>query len=120
GEVTHGGHDRREPGDRPGSQVVAVGEPAGDDDRVDAVEVIPVVEDDLSLCAERADRLDDVHLAVGAGEGDDRDVHRHAHTAPDTAAAPEAASTPEIDAVEFPITGVDSNRCQTAASTAAS
>ena len=87
-----------------------MGEPAGDDDRVDAVEVIPVVEDDLSLCAERADRFDDVHLAVGAGEGDDRDLHRHDHTAPDTAAAPEAASTAEIVAVESSITGLERKR----------
>src|SRR5690606_22694609 len=57
-----------------------------------------------------ADSFGDVHLAVGAGEGDDRDVHRHAHTAPDTAAAPEAASTAEIVAVESSITGLDRKR----------
>ena len=32
-------HDRREPGDRAAAQVVAVGEAAGQDDRVDAVQI---------------------------------------------------------------------------------
>ena len=39
----HLGHHRREAGDRAAAQVVAVGEPAGEHDRVDALQVVVAV-----------------------------------------------------------------------------
>ena len=36
-------HERREPRERAGAQVVAVGEAAGDDDRVDVLQVVVAV-----------------------------------------------------------------------------
>ena len=60
-------HHRREPGDRAGAQVVAVGEPAGHDHRVDAAHGGVGVEQQLGLAAERLDRVQDVELAVRPG-----------------------------------------------------
>ena len=51
GEVAHGVHDRREPGDGAGAQVVAVGEAAGHDDGVDAVDRAVAVPEDAGLAA---------------------------------------------------------------------
>ena len=77
GELADRVHDRREAGDGTGPQVVAVGEPAGDDHRVDAADGGVAVPEELGLAAERRDRLDDVELAVRAGEEDDADAWRH-------------------------------------------
>ena len=55
GEALDLDHDRREPRQRAGAQVVAVGEPAGDDHRVDALEVVVAVpEQDRVADAEAA------------------------------------------------------------------
>ena len=54
-----------------------MGEPAGDDDGVDTVTVGIAVPEDLGVAAERADGLDDIELAVGAGEQDDADTGGH-------------------------------------------
>ena len=69
-------HRRREAGDRAGAQVVAVGEAAGDDDRVDAGEVGLLVPDQPRLADQRAG-VQRVPLVAGAGELDDPEA-RHA------------------------------------------
>jgi hypothetical protein len=67
-------HDRREPGDGAGAQVVAVGESAGDDDAVDAVQVGVAVPQwhDVGHAARRQAGVD---VVTGAGEGDDAELH---------------------------------------------
>ena len=55
GVLGHRIHHRREPGDRPGPQVVAVGEPAGDHHRVDTVHRGVGVEQQLGVAAELLD-----------------------------------------------------------------
>ena len=72
-EVAHGVHHRREPGDRAGAQVVAVGEAAGDDDGVEAGDGAIAVPHELAGAAEVLDRVHDVELAVRAGEHHDAD-----------------------------------------------
>ena len=74
-------HHRREPGDRAGAQVVAVREPAGHDDRVDAAHGRVAVPEHLGLAAELLDRPHDVELAVRAGEQHDADPRAHAQRA---------------------------------------
>ncbi len=67
-------HDRREAGDRPDAQVVAVGEAAGDDDRVDALQVVVAVPEQHRL----ADALaggECVRLVAGPGKLDDAEPH---------------------------------------------
>ena len=49
GELDHRLHHRREAGDRAGAQIVAVGEAAGDDDGVDALQVAVAVPEQLGL-----------------------------------------------------------------------
>ena len=49
GELGHLLHHRREAGDRAGAQVVAVGEAAGDDHRIDALQVAVAVPQDHRL-----------------------------------------------------------------------
>ena len=73
GEALDRVHHRREAGDRPGPQVVTVGEAPGNDDGVDAVERSARRARRCSAVAPSADeRLDDVVLAVRAREDDDR------------------------------------------------
>src|SRR5262249_17927523 len=60
-------HRGREAGDRAGAQVVAVGEPARDDDRVGAAKVVVLVPDAPCL-AEQAACVERVSLVAGAGE----------------------------------------------------
>ena len=60
-------HRRREAGDRAGPQVVAVGEAAGDDDRVDAAQVALLVPDQPRLAEQRAG-VQRVPLVAGTGE----------------------------------------------------
>ena len=67
-------HHRREAGDGAGAQVVAVGEAAGDDDRVDALEVAVAVPELDRVARERA-REPRVGVVTGAGEGDDAELH---------------------------------------------
>ena len=73
-EVDHGLHRRREARDRAGTQVVAIGEAAGDDDRVGAFEVALAVPDQLGVtdppgCFERVD------LVTRAGKLQNPELH---------------------------------------------
>ena len=68
-------HHRREPGDRAAAQVVAVGEAAGQHDRVDAVQVGVGVPERDRLGAGDAHRAAGVAVVERAGEGDDADLH---------------------------------------------
>src|SRR5690606_28739757 len=100
-------HDRGEPGDGAGPQVVTVGEAPGEDDGVHLVEVAVGVPDELGLAAEVPDGLDDVELAVGPREGDDADPRRHQTT-----------STAERVTSAASITGLIRNRWQTSSTSA--
>ena len=75
GELGDRLHRRREAGDRAGPQVVAVGEAAGDDDRVDAAEVALFVPDQPRLAEQRAG-VQGVPLVAGTGELEDAPDHR--------------------------------------------
>ena len=75
-------HHGREAGDSAGAQVVAVGEAAGDDHRVDALRARVAVPEDLALRAELLDREDHVLFAVRAREQDDADAFGHQLTEP--------------------------------------
>ena len=66
-------HHRREARDRADPQVVAVGEAAGDDDRVGAAQVVVGVPEQLGV-ADPPRRLQRVHLVTRAGEADDADL----------------------------------------------
>ena len=70
-------HHRGEARDGARAQVVAVGEAAGHDDRVDAARRVVAVPQDGASTAERLDGPDDVLLAVRAGEQDDADSRTH-------------------------------------------
>ena len=70
-DLAHDGSGRR---DRAAAQVVAVGEAAGDDDRVDAVQVGVLVPQGHSLRASDFNRAGGVAVVEGAGEGDDSDA----------------------------------------------
>ena len=61
-------HHRAEAGDGARSQVVAVGEPAGQHDHVDAVQRPVAVPHQLGRAAKALDRCDYVVLTVGARE----------------------------------------------------
>ena len=67
-------HDRREARDRAHAQVVAVGEAARDDHRVDALQVVVAVPQQHRLphALGRAQRVD---VVAGAGEADDAELH---------------------------------------------
>ena len=73
--VDHRLHHRREARDRADAQVVAVGEPAGDDDGVDAVEVAVGVPEEHRP-RRRARGQQRVDLVAGAREADDAELHR--------------------------------------------
>ena len=66
-ELDHRLHRRREARDRAGAQVVAVGEAAGDDDRVGASQVALAVPDQLGV-ADAPGRVQRVDLVAGARE----------------------------------------------------
>ena len=76
-EVGDGPHDRAEAGDHTGPHVVAVREPAGQDDRRDAIERGVLVPQDDRLGPGQLERVDGVAVAVAAGEDDDPDADRH-------------------------------------------
>ena len=69
------GHDRAERGDRAAAQVVAVAEAAGQDERVDALEVVRAVPERDGLGAGEAHGALGVAVVERAGEGDDPDAH---------------------------------------------
>ena len=71
----HLGHHRREAGDRAAAQVVAVGEAAGQHDRVDALEVVVAVPQRDGLRPGQAYGAAGVDVVEGTGEGDDPDLH---------------------------------------------
>jgi hypothetical protein len=74
GEFGHRLHHRSEPGDGAGTQVVAVGEAAGNDDRVDALQVtVGVLEQDGF--ADTLRRPERVNLVTRSGETDDAEFH---------------------------------------------
>ena len=73
-ELGHLLHHRREAGDRPGAQVVAVGEAARHDHRVDALQVAVAVPQDHRL-ADPLRGQQRVDLVTGAGEADDAELH---------------------------------------------
>src|SRR4051812_20999971 len=78
GEAADCLHRGREAGDRSGAQVVAVGEPAGDDHAIEVREVGLLVPDQPAL-ADTLDRLERIPLVAGAGELDHAD---HAGSVP--------------------------------------
>ena len=84
-------HDRAEPRDDAGAQVVAVREAAGQQDAVHAVEIRRLVPQDHRLRAGERDGVDRVDVAVGAREQDDADAGRHP-AAPAVAVVAPAAS----------------------------
>ncbi|GAA1476934.1 hypothetical protein GCM10009623_13800 [Nocardioides aestuarii] len=69
------GHDRREAADGAAAQVVTVGEPAGQDDRVDVAQVVVAVPERDRLVAADRDRAARVVVVERAREGDDPDLH---------------------------------------------
>ena len=75
GEGQHRGHHRREAGDRAHAQVVPVGEPAGDDHGVDAVQVRIRVPEELGL-AHAVGREQGVALVAGTGKADHAEAHQ--------------------------------------------
>ena len=81
-EVRDRPHDRAEPGDDPGPHVVAVREPAGQDDRGDALERGLLVPQDDRLGAGEVEGVDRVAVAVAAREDDDPDADRHRQPSP--------------------------------------
>src|SRR4029078_6961603 len=73
-------HDRAEPGDHPGAEVITVGEPARQEDPGDAREIDVVVPERHGLCACDLERIDRVDVAVRTGEDDHPDPDAHAGT----------------------------------------
>src|SRR5262249_14585410 len=74
----HRVHDRREAGDGPGAEVVAVGEASRHHHRVDALHRTGPVPEQLGLAAELLAHPRDVELAVRAREHDDTHSGTHA------------------------------------------
>src|SRR5262249_12418507 len=79
GERLHLAHDRAPGRHRAGAEVVAVAEAAGQDDDVDAAEVVVLVPEDDPLRALRREDtragVERVVVAVRAGEADDPELH---------------------------------------------
>ena len=83
GELGDGAHRGREPRHRAGAQVVAVREPAGEDDGVQFRELVVAVPDELRVRSERRESPGRVTVVVRAGEDDDADPRaKLAHAAP--------------------------------------
>ena len=77
GELRDRLHHRREPRDRPGAQVVAVGEAAGDDHRVDALQIAVGVPQHHRV-AHALGGVERVDVIARAGEADDAELHEPA------------------------------------------
>src|SRR5438270_6062028 len=75
GERGHRAHHGAEAGDGARAQVVAVGEASGKDHGVGVADGVVAVPHQSGLTAGRADGLDHVVLAVGAGEDDHANSH---------------------------------------------
>ncbi|GBD45230.1 hypothetical protein HRbin41_00030 [bacterium HR41] len=74
GEAAHRAHHRREPGERPGAQIVAVREAARDHNAVETGEVAFAVVDEVRLAEARACQQR-VAVVTGAGEAHDSETH---------------------------------------------
>src|SRR6478752_2986160 len=85
-------HDRCEAGDGAAAQVVAVGEAAGEDDRVDAPEVRVAVPERDGLAAALADGTRRVTVVERTGERDDADLH--CASSPDSPGASSSPASP--------------------------
>src|SRR5262249_43523276 len=69
-------HDWREPRDRAGAQVIAVREPAGQDDEIRAAERRVLVPDEWRIQPQHVlGRVIGVVIAVGSWKNDDRNFH---------------------------------------------
>ena len=86
-------HHRREARDRADAQVVAVGEAAGHDDRVDAAQVAVAVPEQLGV-AEAPAGQQRVDLVAGAGEADDAELHAASLDRADRPRSPRSAGSP--------------------------
>src|SRR5437016_10240246 len=76
GKMLHRPHDRREPGDGPGPQIIAVRKSAWQDDCVQAIEGCLLVPDFPNLLAKNVgEHMHAVVIAVGAWKDDNSDVH---------------------------------------------
>src|SRR6478752_253836 len=91
GRLDHRRHHRGEAGDRAAAEVVAVGEAAGQHDRVDALEVVVAVPERDRLVAADRDGATGIDVVERAGEGDDTDLH--ARPASCATSATECSST---------------------------
>src|SRR6478609_6244195 len=89
-------HDRCEAGDGAAAQVVAVGEAAGEDDRVHAPEVRVAVPERDGLAAALADGTRRVTVVERTGERDDADLH--CASSPDSPAASASSASPAASA----------------------
>src|SRR5215203_1116598 len=98
GRVDQRRHHRREPGDRPAAQVVAVGEAAGQDDRVDVTQRVVAVPEPDGLGAGQPHGAGRVAVVQRSREADDPDLHR--------CAPPPGSST---WTVKSSMTGLDSS-----------
>ena len=74
GELADRRQHGREARDRPAAEVIAVGEPAGEDDSVDGRQLRLAVPDEFRLGAERLEGERRVSVVVRAGEDDDADA----------------------------------------------
>ena len=69
-------HHRRKSGDGAGAKIIAIGEPAGQDDRIEAGQRSFLMPDwDRFLAEDAGNDVDAVVIAVGAGENDDAEIH---------------------------------------------
>src|SRR5207249_3476393 len=76
GEALHGGHDGGEASDRPGAEMIAVGEAARQDHTVVRREVSVFVPDEIGRLTENhGERVDGVVLAVTTREDDYPKAH---------------------------------------------
>ena len=80
-------HHRGKARDRAHAQVVAVGEAAGDDDGVDALQVAVAVPEDDRV-ADPAAGHERIDLVAGPGEADDAELHGAVDPVPAPLAAP--------------------------------
>src|SRR6185437_11568609 len=75
----HGFHDRRKARDGAGAEVVAIGEAAGQDDRIHAGDFLRLMPDELDWFAEyAADGVKRVMVAIGTRKNDDAELHSRA------------------------------------------
>ena len=68
-------HDRRKTCDRAAAEVIAIGEPTGDNDGVDALKVSVAVPEDHRL-ADAARRKQRIDVVTGPREANDAELHR--------------------------------------------